>query len=349
MAEGKFHVNNAGRVMPCSAQSGNCPFGNEDLHFSSAEDAQLFADKKNELLTLGDEFHLKSEKIVVVGKAISAGWKREDIELLSDKDINDKASEMLFKALAVDYNENLKDDGRRLVDNLRHPSSKEIDTEEKRAIYQDVKAAVFNVIKKEALNTADAAEKEVAAVDKQYLSNNKRLEEIAKEVTILADPTNFASWRVIHEEARALKETNRKLTAKRTKLEKSLREAKFTLDELGGKEPLHRDELAEMSPEKEAKLRIEVGKGIQEENNLTIKNAEEKITALDNAMQEKINEAYVFSSISFFSKIKKKDNKYFGSSKKSAEKSRDFELEKERQEARIRIINRLTNLAAPQK
>ena len=48
---GKFHVNSEGRVMPCNAQSGNCPFGGDDQHFDSFEEAQLAADKKNELLT----------------------------------------------------------------------------------------------------------------------------------------------------------------------------------------------------------------------------------------------------------------------------------------------------------
>ena len=51
MAKGKFHVNDEGRVMPCNAQSGNCPFGGDDQHFDSFEEAQLAADKKNELLT----------------------------------------------------------------------------------------------------------------------------------------------------------------------------------------------------------------------------------------------------------------------------------------------------------
>ena len=49
MARGKFHINNEGRVMPCSAQSGRCPFGNDDQHFSSQETAQYAADLRNEL------------------------------------------------------------------------------------------------------------------------------------------------------------------------------------------------------------------------------------------------------------------------------------------------------------
>ena len=55
MAKGKFHVNDEGRVMPCNAQSGNCPFGGDDQHFDNFEEAQLAADKKNELLTKGND------------------------------------------------------------------------------------------------------------------------------------------------------------------------------------------------------------------------------------------------------------------------------------------------------
>ena len=55
MAKGKFHINDEGRVMPCSAQSGNCPFGDDDQHFDNFEEAQLAADKKNELLTKGND------------------------------------------------------------------------------------------------------------------------------------------------------------------------------------------------------------------------------------------------------------------------------------------------------
>ena len=59
---GKFHVNSEGRVMPCTAQSGNCPFGGDDQHFDNFEEAQLAADKKNELLTKSDDDHSSSKK-----------------------------------------------------------------------------------------------------------------------------------------------------------------------------------------------------------------------------------------------------------------------------------------------
>ena len=34
-----FHINGQGNPGPCTAQAGNCPFGDGDGHFSSAEDA----------------------------------------------------------------------------------------------------------------------------------------------------------------------------------------------------------------------------------------------------------------------------------------------------------------------
>lgn len=43
----KFHVNNEGRVMPCNAQPGNCPFGDETTHFDSFKEALTYADKVN--------------------------------------------------------------------------------------------------------------------------------------------------------------------------------------------------------------------------------------------------------------------------------------------------------------
>lgn len=45
----KFHVSKNGSVGICSAQKGSCPLGGENQHFSSSEEAQKFADKKNEL------------------------------------------------------------------------------------------------------------------------------------------------------------------------------------------------------------------------------------------------------------------------------------------------------------
>ena len=75
---GKFHVNNDGKVMPCTAQSGNCPFGSDDQHFDNFEEAQLAADKKNELLTKGDDDRSssKTQEIIKLKKRLEIASKR---------------------------------------------------------------------------------------------------------------------------------------------------------------------------------------------------------------------------------------------------------------------------------
>ena len=80
MAKGKFHINDEGRVMPCNAQSGNCTFGGDDQHFDSFEEAQLAADKKNELLTKGDDDRSSSK--TQEEKKMENGMTTEAIENL---------------------------------------------------------------------------------------------------------------------------------------------------------------------------------------------------------------------------------------------------------------------------
>lgn len=41
----KFHINNSGEAGACSATKGNCPFGGEDDHFTSAEAARAAYEK----------------------------------------------------------------------------------------------------------------------------------------------------------------------------------------------------------------------------------------------------------------------------------------------------------------
>jgi len=80
MARGKFHINDEGRVMPCNAQSGNCPFGGDDQHFDNFEEAQLAADKKNELLTKGDDDdYSSSETQKVTQEMIDAAYEIEEL------------------------------------------------------------------------------------------------------------------------------------------------------------------------------------------------------------------------------------------------------------------------------
>lgn len=44
----KFHINKHGVPSPCRAQKGNCPYGGEDTHFNTIEEAQEYADNENE-------------------------------------------------------------------------------------------------------------------------------------------------------------------------------------------------------------------------------------------------------------------------------------------------------------
>lgn len=65
----KFHISKNGVPAPCKAQKGNCPFGGEDSHFNTREEAQSFADKKN-----AEEFGLINLKNL-----------QEDVNVLKDK------------------------------------------------------------------------------------------------------------------------------------------------------------------------------------------------------------------------------------------------------------------------
>lgn len=53
----RFHVGRGGKSAVCSAKKGNCPFGGEDAHYSSREEAQSAAEKK-----MGDEFSPTASK-----------------------------------------------------------------------------------------------------------------------------------------------------------------------------------------------------------------------------------------------------------------------------------------------
>lgn len=43
----KFHINKHGVPAPCKAEKGKCPYGGEDRHFNTLEEAQAYADKVN--------------------------------------------------------------------------------------------------------------------------------------------------------------------------------------------------------------------------------------------------------------------------------------------------------------
>lgn len=43
----RFHINKHGVPAPCRAQKGNCPYGGDDNHFATKEEAQIRADELN--------------------------------------------------------------------------------------------------------------------------------------------------------------------------------------------------------------------------------------------------------------------------------------------------------------
>lgn len=48
----KFHINPEGEPGDCSAQAGNCPFGTEDNHYDTIEDARKAYEMENSLRVL---------------------------------------------------------------------------------------------------------------------------------------------------------------------------------------------------------------------------------------------------------------------------------------------------------
>ena len=114
----KFHVNDEGRVMPCNAQSGNCPFGGDDQHFDSFEEAQLAADKKNE-----EWVRNKSTEVIPITEDILRDWisipgfasgiregKHPEIEEKIEKYIASQngASDYLYRGISLQSEEGLK-------------------------------------------------------------------------------------------------------------------------------------------------------------------------------------------------------------------------------------------------
>ena len=57
----KYHVKKDGTPGVCHAQEGNCPLGDSSQHFSSKEEAQEYADKKNELDALQNKSNFSEE------------------------------------------------------------------------------------------------------------------------------------------------------------------------------------------------------------------------------------------------------------------------------------------------
>lgn len=74
--KGKFHVNSKGEVRPCKATKDNCPFGGEDFHFDTAEQAQKYADLNNAIYAKNMKASFDSEnKKFYCGKYSFSGYR----------------------------------------------------------------------------------------------------------------------------------------------------------------------------------------------------------------------------------------------------------------------------------
>lgn len=78
-----YHINPAGNVGKCSAKADNCPFGAQDEHYASPEEARLAYERKMELLDSFEEaqehwYNLQAEAMVEAERI----FKSTDIEIL---------------------------------------------------------------------------------------------------------------------------------------------------------------------------------------------------------------------------------------------------------------------------
>lgn len=80
----KFHINKHGVPAPCKATKGNCPFGGDESHFDTKEEAQSYADKvnskefgiipANDVLSMKVRSLLKDTDIEILDRLNSAGF-----------------------------------------------------------------------------------------------------------------------------------------------------------------------------------------------------------------------------------------------------------------------------------
>ena len=103
----KYHVKKDGTPGVCHAQEGNCPLGDSSQHFSSKEEAQEYADKKNELDALQNKSNFSEEDW--------EEFRKEIIEKEAKKDtvphFNENEMEEIYRGIkysTVDSTENLK-------------------------------------------------------------------------------------------------------------------------------------------------------------------------------------------------------------------------------------------------
>lgn len=98
----KFHISKHGMPAPCKAEKRNCPYGGEESHFNSLEEAQEFIDKKNEerygLLNSVDERRKMDKHDREKEVADIPGYKKTDEEYDS-KDLIEKVQTKGFIAI----------------------------------------------------------------------------------------------------------------------------------------------------------------------------------------------------------------------------------------------------------
>ena len=101
----KYHVKKDGTPGVCHAQEGNCPLGGSDEHFSSAQEAQDYADKMNELaketgITIENPVKIKPEQVEKFNNIVANNL------ILQNRDFKE-----LDPNKTAYYNQLLKDNG----------------------------------------------------------------------------------------------------------------------------------------------------------------------------------------------------------------------------------------------
>lgn len=48
----KFHIGRSGKPAQCNAKKGNCPFGSDEEHYTSRQEAQTALENKNSSIAL---------------------------------------------------------------------------------------------------------------------------------------------------------------------------------------------------------------------------------------------------------------------------------------------------------
>lgn len=85
----KYHINDKGEPAVCRAVKGNCPFGGDETHYKSKEDAQVVSDKRNEaeFSLLPGSKHKKASEVNNKQQIYARVAKPEDEVYMSNRKI----------------------------------------------------------------------------------------------------------------------------------------------------------------------------------------------------------------------------------------------------------------------